>query len=150
MADQPIWEDVVDHLVEALAGFEGLAQVQVVEGLPGDIKAAGDELIAVDDEITSEASMPVATAGTKPYDDTFEVLIRIRVRGRSTRADTRARLGEIHAAVHELLAGDPSLGDLDGVLSAAIVRRRRMVTSTTDGFLGYGEVYLSVHSRITP
>ena len=150
MADAPIWEDVVDHLVDALAGSELLAQVQVVEGLPGDLKVMGDELVAVDDEITSETSMPVATAGAKPYDDIFEVLIRIRVRGRSTRSDTRARLGEIHAAIHELLAGDPTLGALDGVLSAAIVRRRRMVTSTTDGFLGYGEVYLSVHSRITP
>mgnify|MGYP006921326118 CR=1 FL=1 len=150
MADAPIWEDVVDHLVDALAGSEQLGAVQVIEGLPGDLKVVGDELVAVDDEITSETSMPVATAGAKPYDDIFEVLIRIRVRGRSTRADTRARLGELHAAIHELLAGDPTLGDLDGVLSAAIVRRRRMVTSTTDGFLGYGEVYLSVHSRITP
>ena len=150
MADQPIWEDVVDHLVDALAAFDGLAQVQVVEGLPGDLKVVGNELIAVDDEITSETSMPVATAGAKPYDDTFEVLIRIRVRGRATRAETRMRLGEIHAAIHELLAGDPTLGDIDGVLSASIVRRRRLVTSTPDGFLGYGEVYLSVHSRITP
>jgi len=150
MADQPIWEDVVDHLVDALAGYEGLGTVQVVEGLPGDLTVVGNELVAVDDEITSETSMPVATAGAKPYDDIFEVLIRIRVRGRATRADTRTRLGEIHAAIHELLAGDPTLGNLDGVLSASIVRRRRLVTSTPDGPLGYGEVYLSIHSRITP
>ena len=150
MADQPIWEDVVDHLVDALAAFDGLAQVQVVEGLPGDLAVVSDELIAVDDEVTSEASMPVAAAGTKPYDDVFEVLLRIRVRGRATRAETKTRLAEIHAAIHELLAGDPSFGDLDGVLSAAIVRRRRRVTSTTDGPLGYGEVTLSIHSRITP
>ena len=153
MADQPIWEDVVDHLVDALGGFEGLAQVQVVEGLPGDLKVVGNELIAVDDEITSETSMPVAVGGAKPYDDVFEVLLRIRVRGRigdTARADTKNRLAEIHAAIHELLAGDPTLGNLDGVLSASIVRRRRLVTSTPDGPLGYGEVYLSIHSRITP
>ena len=150
MADQPIWEDVVDYLVDAMAGSELLGGVQVVEGLPGDLKVVGNELIAVDDEITSETSMPVATAGTKPYDDVFEVLLRIRVRGRATRADTKNRLAEIHAAIHELLAGDPSLGSLDGVLSASIVRRRRLVTSTPDGPLGYGEVYLSIHSRITP
>ncbi len=150
MADQPIWEDVVDYLVDAMAGSELLGGVQVVEGLPGDLKAAGNELVAIDDEITSETSMPVATAGAKPYDDIFEVLIRIRVRGRQTRAETRTRLREIRRDIHKLLAGDPSLGDLDGVLSTEIKRGRRLVTSTPGGPLGYGEVYLSIHSRITP
>lgn len=64
------------------------------------------------------------------------------------RADTWPRpVLEIRAAIHELLAGDPTLGDPDGVLSASIVRRRRLVTDTTDGPPGYGEVYLC---RSTP
>lgn len=150
MADGAIWEHVVDHLVAAFAGSELLDVAQVTEGLPGEDDLTGNELIAVDDEVTSETSIPVAVGGAKPYDDTFEVLVRIRVRGRPTRAETRARLREIHGAIHELLAGDPTLGDLDGVLSASIVRRRRLVVATTDGFLGYGEIYLSIHSRITP
>lgn len=85
MADQPIWEDVVDHPWTPSLASMALAQVQVVEGLPGDLKLASNELIAVDDEITSpEASMP-GHRRRQAHDDVFEVLLRIRVRGRATR-----------------------------------------------------------------
>jgi hypothetical protein len=150
MAATPIWGEVTDHLVEVIAAAEGLAGVQVCDGMPGEMAQTGPELLIVDDEITSTASMPVGVGGAKPYDDIFEVLLRISVKGRATRAEARDRLAEIDAAVHTLLAGDPSLGDLDGVLSAGIVRRRRVVSNTTEGPMAYGEIYLSIHSRIVP
>lgn len=150
MAETPIWGDVTDHLVAALAGSELLDQVQVHDGMPGENAQVGNELIVVDDEITSESSMPVAVGGAKPYDDTFELRLIAFVKGRATRTEARDRLAEIDGAIHTLLAGDPTLGGLDGVLSASIVRRRRIVTNTTDGPMAYGETVLSIHSRIVP
>jgi hypothetical protein len=150
MATTPIWGEVAAHLVAALAAADGLAEVQVVDGMPGENDQTGPELLIVDDEITSESSMPVAVGGAKPYDDVFEVLLRISVKGRTSLADARTRLAEIIGATHTLLAGDPSLGDLDGLLSVTIVRRRAVVSNTADGPMAYGEIYLSVHSRIVP
>jgi len=148
MADT--WGEVTDHLVAALAGCELLDQVQVHDGMPGENAKVGNELLVVDDEITSESSIPVAVGGAKPYDDTFEIMLVIYVKGRSTRAEAKARLAEIVGAVQTLLAADPSLGGIEGVLSASIVRRRRITKVLTDGPVGYGELVISVHSRIVP
>jgi hypothetical protein len=150
MAATPIWGQVCTHLVAVLTGATELAGVQVLDGWPGDLDMIGPETLVVDDEIDSVASMPVAVGGVKPYDDIFEVRILAHVRGRITRAATRERLAEIEAAVHSVLAADPSLSDLDGVLSAGIVRRRHQIQMTADGALSYAEITLSVHSRLSP
>lgn len=148
MAD--IWGEVCDYLAASLAGADLLAQVQVVDGMPGEHDQVGNELIVVDDEITSELSLPVGVGGAKPYDDRFEVMVLVYLKGRATRSEARDRLAEITGSVVEVLAADPTLGAIDGVLSAQIVRQRRIVKNTTDGPQAYGELVVSVHSRIVP
>lgn len=148
MAD--IWGEVADYLVATLAGADLLAEVQVHDGMPGENAQVGNELLVVDDEITSESSIPVAVGGAKPYDDTFEIMLLIYIKGRKTRAEAKARLAEIVGAVQTLLAADPSLSDTEGVLSASITRRRRIIKTITDGPVAYGELVISVHSRIVP
>ena len=149
MASTPIWGAVVDYFTATLKR-ELLDRVEVHDGHPGELGPASGEHLWVDDEITSESSMPVAVGGTKPYDDTFELLIRYTVMGRKDRKATRDRVNALMGEVHTLLAADPTLGDLDGVLSASIVRRRSFVVVDTDGPKGLGETYLSIHSRISP
>lgn len=150
MATTPIWAAACERLVTVLTNAPELEGVDVHDGWPGDLNLIGPESLVVDDEIESEASMPVAVGGAKPYDDIFTVRILVHVRGRLTRAATRERLAEIEAAVHTVLAADPSLADLDGVLSAGIVRRRHQIQMTADGPLSYAEITLSIHSRLTP
>ncbi len=151
MASAPIRQVVAEHLVDVLAGHELLGGVQVEDGYPGELAAAGPELVWVAEIANVEVAIPVGTGGTKVYDDRFAVRLSIRVAGRPNRRATARRLAEIHRGIHQVLATDATLDDLDGVLSAEITDRRSTVGSPTpDGHLGFGLVVVTVHSRIGP
>lgn len=150
MAAEPIWDDVRSHLVDLFKATVAFADVDVFDGWPGDNETYGNDVVVVDDEVESDASMPLAVNGAKPYDDIFEVAVVAHVRNRPTRAATRERLAELTAAIHTAMAADPSLADLDGVLTSSIIRRTRVVASSPDGFMARGVVTVRVHSRLSP
>lgn len=150
MASAPIWWECVWHIVDALRGAELMAEVQVEDSYPGEQAATGDELVFVREVVGLNSSIPVMTDGAKHYDDEFDVVFVIDVRGRPTIRAAQVRVSEIQGAIHKTLAGDPTLADLDGVVSAVISERRQAVVGGTDGPVGFGEVTVSIHSRIQP
>jgi hypothetical protein len=150
MAKTPIWSEVCTHIVNALRGSALFSGAQVEDGWISENGVTSDTVVIVDDEIDSDTAIPVAVGGPKPYDDVFEINIIIAVRGRGSRAEARTRLAELDGAVHELLAGDPSLAGIDGVLKASIVRRTRRIAMAQDGPMARSVITVQVHSRLSP
>lgn len=151
MASVPVRWVVIRHICDVLAGHELLGGVGVHPGFPGELAAAGAELIWVDAPPPSDTRIPVGTGGRKIVDDTFSVPLQIRVAGRPNLAEAGDRLDEIAGAVVEVLATDPTLDALDGVLSAEITSvAGPAIGVTPDGPLGYSRIEISVHTRIGP
>ena len=151
MADIPIRTVVAEHLVDLLAGHELLGGVQVEDGYPGELAVTGPEVVWLQEIETQELGIPLGMAGPKIYDDTFDAHLLSRVAGRASRRETGRRLAEIHTAILQVLAEDPTLDDLDGVVSAELTANDWTPASPTpDGFLGFGRSVVTVHTRITP
>lgn len=150
MADAPVWWEVAWAITETLAASPLMDQVQVCDSFPGEQAVTSDELVWIRELMSEDVSIPVMTAGTKHYDDTFEIVLVVDVRGRPDLRSTQIRLSEIHASIHRLLAESPTLADLAGVVSAVISGRRQTAVTTLDGPVGFGEVTISVHTRLMP
>lgn len=149
-ASSPIWWPVALHLVDTLRAHALLDGVQVEDGYPGEVGTTSSEVVYVDEITSSDISIPVATGGAKHYDDIFTVWLVLRVAGRKSRREAITRLAEIDGAVLQVLATDPTLDDMPGVVSAEITERRQMAPDTSDGPRAHGMVAVTVHSRITP
>lgn len=146
MAETLIWWDVVDALVTGISGQPMADGVTVAQGWPGD--EIDGELIWVGD-LSGDTSIPVSKAGRMIRDDFFDVPINFRVNGRADVNATGRRLTEMLSAAEDYLADHVDLSDLDGVVSAEITGRQMGVRETTDGPVGFGQITVQVHSRLT-
>lgn len=135
------------ELIALIAGAESMATVLVKTSRPGDTEIT-DEMVYIVMPITGTVALPVGVGGRKPRDDKFEVRLAV-VASRPSIDEAMVRLEEIVADVCDLLAGDPSLGDFDGVLSAEVSATSFGADTYADGVWGAGEITVSVHSRLT-
>lgn len=136
------------RLVELLVGSAGA--VQVSYGWPQDRK---DELIYVG---ATRGTVTVADlrAGRKTRDDTFTVEMHVLAGkpGQRTAQAAEERALELCALIEDVLAANPTLGDLDGVLWAA-QRDTRSDTEdpvpTPEGYLGVAQIDIEVKTRLS-
>lgn len=136
------------HIVELMRSDGTLDGVAVEAAWPGD-KHLRRDMIWVD-EISGTTAIPVGTGGRKHRDDHFEIQFLFRVAGHRTIDATRSRLDELTAALENLLADSPTVMDFDGVVSAEASTGRSTCGETpSDGPLGFGEIVVAVHARLT-
>lgn len=102
---------VVLAVTDLLAASQDLAGVQVAAGWPGEDQAA--EAVWVD-EVDGTLTLPATGPATVLADDEFRVPIEVRVSQAGDLTATRARLGELVAAVTDAIRSHPDLDDLDG------------------------------------
>lgn len=134
------------HLIATLRNHESLVDVQIEPGWPGDKQKS--ESVWVND-LDGELNIPLANAGRKSRDDKFRIPFEVRVANRGDLDSTADRTEQIVNAIDDALADDPTLEDFDGLVSAVIDTNRSTVGITPDGALGYGEVVVSVHLRLS-
>jgi hypothetical protein len=138
---------VVSHLVDLFRAEGDLDGVLVEPGWPGDQRVRA-ETIWLDRIDNVNITIPVMTGGRKQRDDMFTLPFQVRVAGRHDLDQTMARVMELLAAVENVLADDPTLGDFTGVVSAEITSERQSVGTTPEGCIGFGEVIVTVHTRL--
>jgi hypothetical protein len=136
---------VTKHLVDLLRADPDLAGVRVEPGYPGD--DAGAECVWVYG-LDGDLSIPVMTGGRKQRDDRFEIPFQVAVQNNRDLDSTFTRLTQIVAAIEDVLANDPSMGGIDGVVSAEITRERLSCGPSRQLWMGVAEVVVSVHSRL--
>lgn len=146
MATALVRWDVTNALVTAMRASSTLAGVSVYTGFPGDRNVFAESIWI--DVIDGDLEIPVMTGGRKEYDDIFTVPVEITIRGQIDGDYVRQRIETLASAVLSILQDDPTLAGLDGVVSATVERVRSDVNGTPDGYIGFAEVTVSVHSRI--
>ena len=106
-------------LVDLLATAVNDTEVQVVYGRPQDslVKA---EFVHVAD-VSYSAEIANIKAGRKQYDENYTVDVVVAVgKPRGTSEDAEARAFALFEHLRDLLADDPSLGGVDGVVWAVL------------------------------
>lgn len=148
MATRSVRWTVTRHVVELLRGAPGLVGVDVWSMWPGD-RHVVPAMIWVDG-IDGDLEIPVFQAGRKQRDDRFSLPVLTRVFSRSVDdADgVMERLIDITAVVGDLLADDPGIQGLDGVVSAEVISESQTGMVTQEGVSGWGRTELSIHSRL--
>lgn len=99
--------------IDLLRAHPTLVDVQVEPGWPGD--TTRDEAIWLE-TIEGAVEIPVVNAGRKSRNDTFKMSFTLRV-VRGTLDEVMVRISELLAAFEDVLADDPGLGGLDGVVA---------------------------------
>lgn len=146
MADTTIRWACVTEIVSGLGGMPMMSGAQVDPGWPGD--EAKPELVWVSD-LDGEVTIPVSKAGRMYRDDQFQIPLQVRVFGKRTTTLTGDRLHEIVSAIEDYFADDCTIGDFDGVVSAEVSSVRSTITTLPEGPIGFAEVVVSVHARLT-
>lgn len=137
----------IKHLIDLIRVHPAMSKVLVEPGWPGD-KHNRPEMVWVED-VDGDVSIPVMTGGRTHRDDQFEIMFLCRIAGQRNLDNTLTRLTEIMAAIEDTLAESPTLENFDGVVSAEIISERFTCGETpADGRLGFGQVVVSVHSRL--
>lgn len=144
MASTDIRYDVRAKLVAAIRN--ALNGVQVELGWPGDRLELESIWLGESD---GNCTIPTMKAGYKTMDDEFTVPVEIQAgKAGQTLDEAEARSQVLVAAVETILLTDPSIGSLDGVISAVITRKRGPVTvRTKQGAVTFVQLELSVHGR---
>lgn len=151
MAQIPVRWSVIKTLKDLFIARPELEGCQVETGWPGDMGITGTDVLFLDSVVSSEVDVPTMRSGAKDQDDTFEMYWVTKIKGRTSHDEVMERLCEIDAGIHRVIVGDPSLGGLDGNVSAEITERNQMAPRTpSDGLLGHGLVVIQVHSRLSP
>lgn len=136
---------VMRTLLSALRAAD--RQLVVASGWPGD-KNARARMLWVD-EVRSTEERPVITGGRLQRDDRFTIVLLSRVTGYRTTDEAHDALEAIDALVDDYLAGDHTLGDLDGVLSAEATEGDFTVGTTPGGVVGWSRREVQIHARLT-
>lgn len=143
---------VVLAVVDLLDDWADLAGVQVEAGWPGDNQR--DEAVWVD-EMDGTLTLPATGPATVLADDEFRIPIEVRVAQAGGLARTRARLGEIVAAVTDAIRSKPDLDDLAGTGWALLdiafdgSQRRDAVWDSPGGALGAARLEPVANVRLT-
>lgn len=146
MATTSIRSNVKEWLVTKLA--TAADPVSVSQGWPG--KHLEREHIWID-RVTGAVSMPFAMSGRKVRDDEFTVRLVFQAAspGDSIQ-ETDERADALYAFFENLLATDPSLENMDGVMDAPTWTAEGPNGELTDeGAVSFYVVELSVNSRLS-
>lgn len=120
--------------------------VSVTATFPGDtVKAEAVWAESVEGDI----EWPVMKAGRRQFDDRFDITLAVSTIDKKDEDAAMTRTEELVTSVIEALQQLPTL-DLDGVVSAEVTSAAMFAAETkTSGFVGRGQVVVSVHARIT-
>lgn len=148
MATTNIRSAFSDALVTALKAHASLSGVQVEPGWPGD-ELEGEAVWL--DEITGDMAFPLLKAGRKPRNDVFTVPVELQAgNAAQTLSEARNRCGVFLAALEDVLANDPTLSSLDGVLwTEPGTVRGPFPIRTKQGAVGFCRAEIVVHSRLS-
>lgn len=119
----------------------------VASGWPGD-KNDRKRMLWVD-EVRSTEERPVITGGRLHRDDMFTIVLLSRVTGHRSTDDAHDDLEAIDALVDDYLAGEHTLADLDGIVSAEAGTGDFTVGTTPGGVVGYSRREVQIHARLT-
>lgn len=149
MAETPVRWECVRRIIDLARDHEALRGVNIQPGWPGD--EVGVECIYLD-HIEGDLTVPVTKDETARvnYDDTFDLTWAVRIASDGkTRDGTMARLFEIVSALHDVIATQSQLDQLDGVVAARISHGREEADDVRGmGFFGFASIVVSVHSRL--
>jgi hypothetical protein len=146
MATTSVRYSVINAIVTALRAKSALSAVNVQPCYPGDRNIFAETIWI--DQVDGNLDIPVMVGGRKEYDDTFNVPVEIRVAGQITAEDCRSRLETLASIVRDVLQDDPTLSNLDGVVSAVMEDQKSYASGTPDGYIGFAEIVINVHTRI--
>ncbi len=124
-----------------------MLDVEVALSYPGD--EIGRDAIWLD-AIDGASEVPTSRAGRSSRDDTFRLTWQIRTADHDDAKSAMSRVEELAAAIDGMIADDPTLGGLDGLLWASFdgLTRGPLPVQTPTGVIGYGEVVVECHSRL--
>jgi hypothetical protein len=102
------------------------------------------------ESLEGELSNPVMVAGRRQRDDLFDITFAIRIADKPTETACLVRTEEIVGAVEEVVAcAAAELETLEGLIEVAAPDVSYFGAETKAGFVGFGEVIVPVHVRLT-
>jgi hypothetical protein len=102
------------------------------------------------ESVEGEIGWPVMQPDRRQFDDFFDITLAISTVDKPDEDAAMTRTEELLSAVIEALQEAATLEELDGVVSAEVTSAAMFAAETkTAGFVGRGQVVVSVHSRIT-
>lgn len=125
-----------------------LPAVQVKYGQPAAIEKARECVWIGDTEGTH--TVPVLTAGRKRREEDYTITVFVEVvKDRGTLEDAEDRCEQITHAVEDVLANDPSLGNVDGLVHAYADGDFSLVTDYGPGPISLRRFDVHCLARIT-
>ena len=145
MATTAIRSNVKEWLTTELAAVLSAA---VSNGWPGRNLERDHVWI---DRVTGTVEFPLMMAGRKSRDDKFTVRVIFQASGPGdTIAETDARAETLYAALENLIAPDPSLAGMDGIIHALLDTVEGPMGELTDeGAVSFMFADVAVHARLT-
>lgn len=146
MATKSIRSATKSALLTLLQAHPDLAGVQVEYGWPGDSWEVESVWIA---SVKGTVSISALSAGRKYRDDVFTITVLIQA-GRlgQTALDADLRAEVLYGALEDVLANDPSLGNVDGLLWAQLSSAEGPTTRLTkEGALSMFVADIDCHGR---
>lgn len=134
-------------IVEALKANTALTDVQVSHGYPGEAFVERESIYV--DRVTGAHKVANIKAGRKQRDETYAVTVVIAVvNDDSSVAETEATALGYLQEVEDLVADDPSLGDVNGVVHATAGDFRMLSDLTANGAACVIEFDINVTARL--
>ena len=147
MAETTVWWSAVERLVSLLRVHPSLiGSVDIHTGWPGDLHRK-PEIVFVD-ELSSTEDRPVMKSGRQVRDESFRLPLIVVITGRGDLDSTMCRTSAVVAAIQDVLADEPALSDLDGVLFGWVARKSMSCGQTPEGPIGTARVVVDVTARL--
>ena len=149
------WRDGGDDGVVVCRGAAGVAvagpsvadwQRGCLHWLAGDLHRK-PEMVFVD-ELSSTEDRPVMKSGRQVRDESFRLPLIVVITGRGDLDSTMCRTSAVVAAIQDVLADEPALSDLDGVLFGWVARKSMSCGQTPEGPIGTARVVVDVTARL--
>lgn len=116
---------------------------------PGD--AAGPDAIWLEATFEGSLDIPVMTGPARDTrEDVFTLVYGLRSQGHSTADDAGTRVAVLAAVLEDVLANDPSVNNLDGVIDALIrpTIGPQVFDMASAGFMGFVRITIEIDSRL--
>jgi hypothetical protein len=141
------WQ-VASALLDEIRANELIGNSTTVSGTwPG--AEAKSEVVWIE-SMEGELSNPVMVSGRRQRDDLFNITLAIRIADKRSEEACLVRTEEIVGAIEEAVAMAAStLEELDGVIEVAAPDASYFGAEMKSGFVGFGEVVVPVHVRLT-
>ena len=142
-----VWWLCAQHIVDLLRDHNTLrGKVAVEPGWPGDLNRKA-EMVFID-ELSSTEDRPVMKSGRQVRDESFRLPLIVVITGRGDLDSTLCRTSAVVAAIQDVLADEPALSDLDGVLFGWVAEKSMSCGQTPEGPIGTARVVVDVTARL--